>query len=113
LADGFFFEAGPVVKPQQQEASHLVTIGSQVTWYPKAERWRIEVVYPSTMKAAFIRHDILVDIAKVDSRDPEVVAGLVQIHRTEVEEVIVLAELENWPDKLGVLPQGVDGVYQR
>lgn len=101
------------MKPQQQEASHLVIIGSQVTWYPKSERWRIEIIHPSTMKAAFIRHDVLAGITTVNSHDPEVVAGLVQIHRMEIEEVIVLAELQSWPDKLGVLPQGIDGVYQR
>ena len=31
-----------------------VTIGSQVSWYPKAERWRIEVTDPQTMKAVWI-----------------------------------------------------------
>ena len=101
------------MKAQRQDASPLVTIGSQVTWYPKAERWRIEVVHPSAMKAAFIRHDILVGITEVDAHDPDVVAGLVQIHRMEIEDAIVMAELANWPDKLGVLPQGIDGVYKR
>jgi hypothetical protein len=31
----------------------------------------------------------------------------------EIEELIVMAELKNWPDKLGVLPEGIEGVYQR
>ena len=101
------------MKAQHQKASGLVIIGSQVTWYPKSERWQIEVVHPSAMKAAFIKHSVLVDIAEVDSHDAEVVAGLVQIHRAEIEEIIGMAELENWPDSLGVLPQGIDGMYQR
>jgi hypothetical protein len=101
------------VKLQQQEVPQLVTIGSQVTWYPKSERWRIEIAHPSTMKAAFIRHEVLIGVIDVESHDPEVVAGLVQIHRMEIEELIVMAELKNWPDKLGVLPEGIEGVYQR
>lgn len=55
----------------------------------------------------------MVDVAEVDAHDPELVAGLVQIHRAQIEEIIGMAELENWPDKLGILPQGIDGVYQR
>jgi hypothetical protein len=106
-------EAGKTAKLQQQEVPQLVTIGSQATWYPKSERWRIEVIHPSTMKAAFIRHEILIGVTDVDSHDPEVVAGLVQMHRMEIEELIVMAELKNWPDKLGVLPQGIEGAYQR
>ena len=33
---------------------YSVTLGSQVSWYPKAERWRIEVTDPQTMKAVWI-----------------------------------------------------------
>jgi hypothetical protein len=102
-----------MVELKQRDVPHLITIGSQVTWYPKSQRWRVEVVYPSTMKAAFIRHDVLIGITEADSYDPEIVAGLVQMHRMEIEEAIVTAELQNWPDRLGVLPQGIDGVYQR
>ena len=104
---------GNTMQAQKQRTPSMVTIGSQVTWYPKSQRWRVEVIYPSTMKAAFIKHSVLADIAELDSHDPDLAAGLIQIHRGEIEEIIGMAELENWPDKLGVLPQGVDGLYQR
>lgn len=101
------------MQAQKHKNPSIVTIGSHVTWYPKSQRWRVEVVYPSTMKAAFITHSVLADVADLDSHDAELAAGLVQIHRAEIEEIIGMAELENWPDKLGVLPQGIDGVYER
>jgi hypothetical protein len=93
------------LKAQLNEPRYRVTIGSQVTWYPKSERWRIEVAGSLTMQAVFIKHCILAGITEVDSDDPKVVAGLVQIHREAIEEAIGVAETENWPDRLGVLPQ--------
>lgn len=97
-------------------AKHLaypVTIGSQVTWYQKAQRWRIEVVEPPTMTAVYITHDALTRIIATDSRDPEVIAGLLQVHSTTIEESISDAEMEHWPDRLGILPHGKDGFYSR
>lgn len=47
--------SGTAMKAQHQKVPGVVTVGSQVTWYPKSERWRVEVVHPSTMKAAFIK----------------------------------------------------------
>ena len=94
-------------------SDYPVTLGSHVSWYPKAERWRIEVADPQTMKAVWIDHRVLARITEVDTRDPELIAGLVQIYRAEIEEHIQLAEKENWRDALGVLPQGLDGFYQR
>lgn len=52
-------------------------------------------------------------ITEVDTRDLELVSGLVQIHRAEIEQHIRQAEMENWKDSLGVLPQGSDGYYHR
>ena len=102
-------------KAAQRQATndHSVTLGSQVSWYPKAERWRIEVTDPHTMKAVWIAHDVLRRITEMDTRDPELVSGLVQIYRAEIEQHIRRAEMENWKDSLGVLPQGLDGYYHR
>ena len=93
--------------------TYPVTIGSQVTWYPKAQRWRIDVVEPSTMTAVYITHDALSKIIAVDSHDPEVIAGLLQVHRDTIEESISDAEMEHWPDRLGILPHGIDGFFTR
>ena len=90
-----------------------VTIGCEVEWFPKAERWRIEVVEPTAMKAVFITHSALAIIIGDDSHDPAVVAGLVQMHRAVIEETISAAEAETWVDRLGVLPQGLEGLYRR
>ena len=98
---------------RQAPNDYSVTLGSQVSWYPKAERWRIEVTDPQTMKAVWIAHDVLRRITDVDTRDPELVSGLVQIYRAEIEHHIRQAEMENWKDSLGVLPQGLDGYYHR
>lgn len=92
---------------------HPVTIGSQVSWYSKAERWHIEVIDPQTMKAVWITHDVLRRIIEADTLGAELVSGLVQVYRAEVEQHIRRAEMENWKDSLGVLPQGLDGYYHR
>jgi hypothetical protein len=42
-----------------------------------------------------------------------VIAGLVQVHRSSIEELISDAEMEQWPDRLGILPHGIDGFYKR
>ena len=97
----------------QANDTNPITLGSDVTWFPKAEKWRIEVTVPHTMKAVWIDHTVLCGITEVDARDPELVSGLVQIHRAEIEQHIQRAEMENWRDALGVLPQGVDGFYHR
>jgi hypothetical protein len=97
----------------QVNDDHPVRIGSQVSWYPKAERWRIEVADPQTMKAVWIAHDVLRRITEVDTRDTKMVSGLVQIYRAEIEQHIRRAEMENWKESLGVLPQGVDGYCHR
>ena len=94
-------------------SEYSVTLGSHVSWYPKAERWRIEVVEPKEMKAVWIAHKALCSITAVDTLDPDLVSGLVQVHRTAIEQHISLAEMENWKDALGVLPQGLDGFYHR
>ena len=65
------------------------------------------------MIAVYITHDALAKIIVVDSRAPEVIAGLLQVHRTIIEEYISDAEMEHWPDRLGVLPHGIDGFYSR
>ena len=41
------------------------------------------------------------------------VSGLVQVNRAGIEQHIKRAEMGNWKDSLGVLPQGMDGFYQR
>ena len=97
----------------QGEPNYRVTLGSQVNWYPKAERWCIEVTDPETMKAVWISHSVLCRITEVDTHDPTLASGLVQIYRTEIEQHIERAEMENWKDAFGVLPQGADGFYQR
>lgn len=48
------------------------------------------------MKAVWIAHRVLRRIAEVDTRDPELVSGLVQINRAEIEQHIRRAEMENW-----------------
>jgi hypothetical protein len=83
---------------------YRVSIDNQVTWYAKAERWRIKVVGSPTMEGVFIAHKTLIGITEVDSYDLGEVAGLVQIHRDAIEESIGVAEMENWPDRLGILP---------
>lgn len=65
------------------------------------------------MTAVYITHDALTRITAVDSHDPGVIAGLLQVHRATIEESISNAEMENWPDRLGILPHGLDGFYQR
>jgi hypothetical protein len=86
-----------------------VTLGSHVNWYPKAERWRIEVTYPQTMKAVWIAHNVFRRITEMDTHDPELVSGLVRIHRAEIEQHIQRAEMENWKDALARRSaQGVD-----
>ena len=50
-------------------SDYPVTLGSHVSWYPKAERWRIEVADPQTMKAVWIDHRVLARITEVDTRD--------------------------------------------
>jgi hypothetical protein len=52
-----------------------VTLGSQVRWYPKAERWRIEVTDPQTMKAVWITHEALRRIVEADTLGAELVSG--------------------------------------
>lgn len=98
---------------RSKHLAYPVTIGSQVTWYPKAQRWRIDVVEPSTMTAVYITHDTLARIIAADSRDPDVIAGLLQLHRDTIEESISDAEMEQWPDRLGILPHGIDGFFSR
>jgi len=39
--------------------------------------------------------------------------GLVHVYRAEIEQHIRRAEMENWKDALGVLPQSLDGFYHR
>jgi hypothetical protein len=95
------------------DVSCAVTIGNHVTWLPKSERWRIEVMEPPAMKAVFISHVALVRITVVNGSNSDEVAGLVQIHRVEIEEAIAIAEMQNWPDKLGILPEGLNGFYER
>lgn len=92
-------------KLNQANGEFPVTLGSHVNWYPKAERWRIEVTYPQTMKAVWIIHNVLRRITEMDTHDPELVSGLVRIHRAEIEQHIQRAEMENWKDALGVLPR--------
>jgi hypothetical protein len=94
-------------------ADYSVTLGSHVSWYPKSERWRIEIAKPKEMGAVWIAHKVLCGITEVDTLDPELISGLVQIHRTAIEQHIGLAEMENWKEALGVLPQGTDGFYSR
>lgn len=94
-------------------ADYSVTLGSHVSWYPKAERWRIEIAKPKEMGAVWIAHKVLCGITEVDTLDAELISGLVQIHRTAIEQHIGLAEMENWKEALGVLPQGTDGFYSR
>ena len=96
-----------------KQLAYPVTIGVQVAWYPRAERWRIDVVEPSTMIAIYITHGALTQIIGTNSLDPCIIAGSVQVHRTAIEELISDAETENWPDRLGVLPHGKDGFYSR
>jgi len=78
-----------------------VTLGSSVSWFPKSERWRIEVTDPQTMKAVWLSHNVLCDITEVVTRDPELVSGLVQIYRAEIEQHIRRARswrfLRTWP----------------
>ena len=85
----------------------LETIGSSVSWFPKAEHWRIEISGSPTLQAVFMKHARLVQIAEIDTHDPEVVAGLVQIHRGAIEDSIEIAASEGWPDRLGLIPQRV------
>jgi hypothetical protein len=92
------------MKTQPDASRYRVSIGNQLTWYPKAERWRIDVVGSQRMQGVFIAHKTLVGVTSVDSYDLSEVAGLVQIHRNDIEEAIGQAELENWPDRLGILP---------
>lgn len=82
-------------------------LGSSATWFPKAERWRIEITGSPTLEAVFISHTTLVQITDVDTHDPDLVAGLVQIHHGAIEESINAAAMAGWPDRLGVLPQRV------
>lgn len=65
------------------------------------------------MTAVYITHDALTRIIGVDSRDSEVIAGLLQVHRETIEESISDAEMEHWPDRLGILPHGIDGFFSR
>ena len=104
---------GEAYMQKQAENECPVTLGSHVSWFPKSERWLIEVTVPQTMQAVWISHDALCRITEVDTRDPAVISGLVQIHRSEIEQHIRRAEMENWKDALGVLPKGQDGFYQR
>jgi len=83
------------------------TLSGDVMWYPKAERWRIEIVDSKTLQGVFVKHSTLVEIIDLDSLDPAVVAGLVQIHRDKIEDCIASAEAENWPEKLGLLPHNI------
>lgn len=80
-------------------------LGSSVTWFPKAERWRIEITGSPTLEAVFIAHATLVRITDVDTHDPDLVAGLVQIHHVAIEESINAAAVAGWPERLGVLPK--------
>jgi len=65
------------------------------------------------MTAVYVTHVALTRIIATDSHDPGVIAGLIQVHRTAIEESISDAEMENWPDRLGILPHGKDGFYTR
>jgi len=38
---------------------------------------------------------------------------VVHVYRAEIEQHIRRAEMENWKDALGVLPQSLDGFYHR
>jgi hypothetical protein len=80
------------------------TIGSEVKWYPKAERWCIEIAGSPTLQGVFIKHSTLVGITDVETHDPAIMAGLVQIHRDTIEKCIAAAQMENWHDKYGLLP---------
>jgi hypothetical protein len=88
-------------------ARYRETLGIDVKWYPKSERWRIEVAGSPTLQAVFIAHSTLVGITAVDTYDPDVVAGLIQIHRDAIEDTIAVAKMEGWPDKLGLLPHSI------
>ena len=90
-----------------------VTIGSQVGLVSKGREWRIEVTDPQTMKAVWITHDVLGRIIEAEALGAELVSGLAQIYRAEIERHIKRAEMENWKDFVGGLPQGMDGFYQR
>jgi hypothetical protein len=98
---------------QPKYLAYPVVIGNSVTWFEKANRWRIDVVEPAAMTAVYILHDTLTKIVGEDSHDPAVIAGLVQVHRSSIEELISDAEMEQWPDRLGILPHGIDGFYKR
>lgn len=83
------------------------TIGCEVTWYPKSERWRIEIVGSATLQGVFMTHRNLVSITAVDTYDTAVIAGLVQLHRDTIEQCIATARAENWHDKHGLLPHSI------
>ena len=97
---------------RQAPNDYSVTLGSQVSWYPKAERWRIEVTDPQTMKAVWIAPRR----ASSHYRSGHARSGVgfrFGSNPPSREQHIRQAEMENWKDSLGVLPQGSDGYYHR
>ena len=105
-------EEEQILNAQFDMTRYRVTIGSEVTWYSKSERWRIEIVGSSSLQAVFVTHSALVRLTAVNSFDPGVVAGLIQIHREAIEQSIGVAEVEVWPDRLGILPHRFEVAYQ-
>jgi|RhiMethySRZTD1v2_1073278.scaffolds.fasta_scaffold18233_12 hypothetical protein len=83
-----------------------VKLGQDVSRHQGRWMWRIEVLEPDTMVAAWFTHEYLSAILGTDSHGAATVRKLVQRRRDEIQECISIAWMEHWPDELGIRPEG-------
>jgi hypothetical protein len=100
------------VTEEWPDYGYPVSLGRSVTWNPATRKWRVEVVSPRRMTAAFLDEDLMAKIVGTESHDERLVSDLVQRERVVVESHISLSWMEHWPEELGISYEGrPDGFY--
>lgn len=80
----------------------IVQLSGSVDYDPQDDLWRFVVAVPEELAAALISGSTVRSLLDTQSQDPVIIRNLINQHFDRVEKWVASAEMNKWPEEMGV-----------